>query len=108
MPEVTNEELGRRIFQLQKEKAVEEVIEKIRHSLGDEWYNFSASDKKTLSDVLGETWVSIDRSSWSQCAFSRLTREDLEEIVIIGKELGQKQRSEQEAIDEVFRILSSP
>jgi hypothetical protein len=44
MSRSTEEDLGRRRFQIQKEKAVEEAYEKIRRSFGQEWQYFSAED----------------------------------------------------------------
>ena len=57
MPDVTDDERGRRIFQLHKERAVETAIEKIRHNPGSKWSAFSPEDIKTLNYILGETWV---------------------------------------------------
>ena len=56
MPDVTNDERGRRIFQLHKERAVEAALEKIRLNPKSDWATFSQQDIKSLSTMLGETW----------------------------------------------------
>jgi hypothetical protein len=105
MPNVTDDERGRRIFQVHKERAVESAVAKIRHNLGPDWALFSQRDIKTLHYILGEAWVSIERSVWEQCAFTRLSRNELENIIRIGNEVKSKNIREETAIDEICRIL---
>jgi hypothetical protein len=105
MPGVTDDERGRRIFQIHKERAVETAVTKIRQNLGSDWDAFSQQDIQTLNYILGEAWVSIERSVWEQSAFTRLTRNDLETIIRIGNEVKSKKIREETAIDEICRIL---
>ncbi len=105
MPDVTNDERGRRIFQLQKERAVEAAIEKIRHNPGSRWSTFSPQDIKTLTYILGETWVSAERQIWEQSSFTRLTRKDLEEIIIVGDEVKSRKLREETGINKICGIL---
>jgi len=105
MPDVTSDERGRRIFQIHKERAVETAVAKIRQTLGSDWAAFSQQDIQTLSNILGEAWVSVERSIWEQSAFTRLTRNDLETIIRIGNEVKSKNIREETAIDEICSIL---
>ena len=105
MPDVTSDERGRRIFQIHKERAVENAVAKIRQNLGSDWEAFSQQEIQTLHSILGEAWVSIERSVWEQTAFTRLTRNDLENIIRIGNEVKSKNIREETAIDEICRIL---
>ena len=105
MPDVTSDERGRRIFQIHKEKAVETAVEKIRQSLGHEWTTFSQEDARTLTDILGEAWVSVERSVWEQASFTRLTRPEIEEIIRIGNAVKNKKIREETAINEICTIL---
>ncbi len=86
MSRTTEEGLGRRRFQVQKEKAVEEAYEKIRRSFGDDWQCFSADDCKILRDVLGEIWTGVDRDSWKEYCFSTLSYADILSLIAIAKE----------------------
>jgi hypothetical protein len=74
MPRIDGDELGRRIFLIEKEKAVESAIEKMRHTLGGDWDLFREGDYEALKEVLGEAWTSIERPRWKAFQFSRLTR----------------------------------
>jgi len=105
MPDVTNDERGRRIFQLHKERAVEAALEKIRLNPKSDWATFSQQDIKSLTSILGETWVSLERSTWEQCSFSRLTRKDLNEIISIGNDVKSERMREETAITKVSTIL---
>jgi hypothetical protein len=105
MPEVTNDERGRRIFQLHKERAVEAAIEKIRHNPGSGLSALSPQDLNTLNYIIGETWVSVGRQIWQQSSFSRLTRKDLEEIISIGNDVKSEKLREETGINKICRIL---
>ncbi|HON80921.1 MAG TPA: hypothetical protein PLN56_01485 [Methanoregulaceae archaeon] len=105
MPEITEDERGRRVFQIHKGMAVETALEKIRQSVGQDWKLYSDSDIAILKYMLGESWVSMDRHSWRQCSFSRLSRKDLDRIISIGKEAKHRKRREGDATAETIGIL---
>jgi len=106
MPEVTREEMGRRLFAIKKEKAVESAVEKIRHILGRDWDSISQPDIESLQFILGEMWVLLSRNTWEQYSFSRLKKADITEIITIGRERKLKKITEQEAI-EAFKTIFS-
>jgi hypothetical protein len=105
MPDVSDQERGRRVFQIQKEKHAEEALEKVRKNLGDGWQRFTLPEIRTLKFILGEAWVFIDRRAWEGFSFARLSRNDLDEILTIGKAVERKERTEHEASLEVGEIL---
>jgi hypothetical protein len=86
MSRSTDDGLGRRRFQIQKEKAVEEAYEKIRRSFGDDWKCFSPEDCKVLRDVLGEIWINVDRDCWKDYCFSTLSYAEILSLIAIAKE----------------------
>jgi len=108
MSQYTEEELGRRMFRLNMQKAVEEAVDKIRRNLEEEWTSFSSGDVLILKGILGDVWVSIERTSWDNMVFSRLTKEDVEEIIRTGKEADTRKDGKQGAIIQVQEILSHP
>ena len=84
MPSTSEEELGRRRFQLQKEQAIEAAIEKIRRAPDAEWASFSGTDYTRLREILAEIWIGVDREKWQQYAFSTLTKADIRELLTLG------------------------
>jgi len=105
MPDVTEDERGRRVFQIKKGMAVEMALEKIRQNIGQDWKLYSVSDIDILKYMLGESWVTMDRKSWGQCTFSRLVREDLDTIIKMGKEVKSQKRLEGDAVREMNELL---
>lgn len=105
MPEITPDERGRRVFQIQKERAVESAIERIRANLGQDWKLLSASDIAMLEFMLGEAWISIGRERWGRSSFSRLTKREIEAIAEIGKNVKEGEEKEVSAVRKVDAIL---
>ena len=105
MPEVTDDEVGRRIFQMNKERHVEQSIEKVRRSLGEAWKRFSPDDIELLKYIFGETWVAMERSMWEAISFTRLTRDEVKEIIEIGRKVKKKEMLENDGVKDVSRIL---
>ncbi len=107
MPEAHDEEVGRRLFQIHKEKAVEVALEKTRRKMPLEWKSFTSSDVDVLKYILGEAWVSIKRSEWEDISFATLTKKDLEAIICVAKQVSNKEKPEKIAVDEVCYAIMS-
>jgi hypothetical protein len=87
MSEISKTEIGRRFFKMQKEKQVEKAIEKIRQAQGSEWACYSPGDIEALKQVLGEVWIFMERDSWDQVAFTRLSGIELREPIRYGRDV---------------------
>lgn len=107
MPEAKDEEVGRRLFQIHKEKAVEVAVEKMRRKMPSEWTSFTSSDIDILKHILGEAWVCIKRTEWEGISFTKLTKNDLQEIIQVAKQVRNKEKAEKIAIDEICNALIS-
>jgi hypothetical protein len=106
MYETKDDNLGRRLFLIQKEKAVEDAFEKIRRTMGPEWNTFSSGDWDILKNILGEVWTSIDRHRWGTYSFSKLSKSDIDSIITIGKEVYAKPPLTNEMLKLLDNILS--
>ncbi len=85
MPRTSDDVLGRLRFQLSRDQAVEAVIAKVRHSPTAEWNSFCAEDYALFHEIFGELWTNLEREKWEVYAFSLLTRQDLSELLALGK-----------------------
>jgi hypothetical protein len=103
---MTSDELGRRRFQIRKEKAVEDAFEKIRHGMGSEWSSISADDSDVLKMVLGEIWMSIDRPRWATYCFSKLSAEDIRSLIALGREITAGKSFTDDMLNAMDHILS--
>lgn len=108
MSRSTNEELGRRMFRLNMQKAVEESLEKIRRNEVSELDSFSAGQITQIQKILAEVWVIIGRNVWDTITFSRITRSDIDDILRIYQDTEEKKRTQDDMITEVTEILKNP
>lgn len=107
MPDVSRTEIGRRLFSLQKEKSIEQALEKIRKNLGEEWRDFSQEEIDLLKHALGDAWVFIERDVWEKIAFSRLSRRDILDLIAIGRETREKEIDQRVAVEKASRVLKA-
>ncbi|MDI6719755.1 MAG: hypothetical protein QMD46_09110 [Methanomicrobiales archaeon] len=87
MADVSATERGQRYFQVMKEKQAESAIERIKKSADVNWQVYSLEEVRALKQILGETWVYMDRKDWERCSFASLSRGELETLIRIGAEL---------------------
>ena len=106
MPKSQNDELGRRRFQLQKEKVVEEIIEILRKQPLSDMTYFTSREVSVLKYLLGEAWITIKRDEWGEFRFSQLTKKDIESIIGTGKAMNNEEITEKTAVDNVISVLS--
>jgi hypothetical protein len=84
MSRTSNDELGRRRFQLGKAHAVEEAIEKIRRGPAANWPALGGADFRQLREILGELWVCVGKVRWEQYTFSTLTQQEIRDLIALG------------------------
>ncbi|HZL06705.1 MAG TPA: hypothetical protein VFE45_15050, partial [Coriobacteriia bacterium] len=86
-PDVSDEDIGMRAFQIRKEKATERALEFLRQGLRSTWSMFTASDLADLTWILGELWAYEKRADWEDLHFSKLTGADVMAIVKLARHL---------------------
>jgi hypothetical protein len=109
MPDVTQTEVGRRMYQLHKEKNVERAVNKVRETIGYDWRSFSENDVRLLGRMLGEAWVNMEQGKWDRIAFARMTIDDVRKILLLGKNLEPNKsldRADMEKLKKIFAGLT--
>lgn len=89
-PDVTEETIGMRTFQLRKAKAVERATDRIRQGLQEDWGMFTQRDLADLDNLLGELWAYEKRDDWEALHFSKLTAEDIQVMLKYSRELQEE------------------
>jgi len=89
-PDMTDEDIGMRAFQLRKAKAVERATERIRQGLGPDWGMFTQRDLADLNWLLGELWAYEKRADWEDLHFSKLTGDDIRDMLEQSRDLQQE------------------
>lgn len=104
-PEVSDEEIGMRTFQLRKAQAVERSTERIRQGLGTEWSKFTAPEIEAIGFVLGELWAYIAHSEWDHLHFSLLSITDTRRLLNFARELVNHTRNSVEVLQDVNEMI---
>jgi translation initiation factor 2 alpha subunit (eIF-2alpha) len=105
MSDVSKTEIGRRMYQLHKEKNVEKALTMIRESLGADWKMLPEADLHLLERLLGEAWVGFDNTVWEKIPFGRMTRDDVERILDIGRYRDLNTAPKTEVLGELEKVL---
>ena len=87
MSRIADDTLGRRRFQVRKEKAVEHALERIRRAKDSGWHSHSAEDHAALREVLGEVWINVEQERWDAYSFSKLTGDEIRSLITAGRDL---------------------
>jgi hypothetical protein len=107
MPEISQADIGRRMYQLHKEKSVERTIEMLRESLGSDWKSFSDADIHLLESLIGDVWVGFDKVLWEKIRFDLMKKDDVDRLLAIGKYMVMDKTPKTQVHDEVQKILQA-
>jgi len=106
-PDVTDEDLGIRAFQIKRGKAVERAIQLIRHGLGASWSELTTEEIEELEWVLGELWSYVARAHWDDMQFGHITVRDVVKILTLGSQMRRHARNNIEILREIDDLISS-
>ncbi len=104
-PDTTDEDIGRRAFQIRKEKATERAIERLRQGLKNSWSVYSQTEVDDLSWIIGELWAFEKRLDWEDLHFSKLTADDVQAIIKIARDLQENAHNSVEHLEQVGDII---
>lgn len=104
-PDVTDEDLGIRAFQVKKAKAVERAIERIRHNLDASWRELNDEEIEELEWILGELWALVARQDWNDLAFGHLTMSDVVKLLTLSSQLRRHARPSTDILHEAEAVV---
>jgi hypothetical protein len=104
-PDVRDEDIGMRAFQLRKAKAVERAMERLRQGVKSNWSMFTQHDLRDLEWMMGELWAYEKRADWEDLHFSKLTPEDVVGIIEISRRLRESPTNTVETLEQVGDII---
>ena len=107
MPDVSQQEIGKRLYHVHREKRVEEAVKKIKLGIGNDWSSFTREDVELLSHLLQCTWNVIDQKTWENIPFGHLTKNDIRKILSLGEGVGPGKNPDTAAVDRIKKILLS-
>jgi hypothetical protein len=106
-PDVTDEEIGMRTFQIRKARAVERAMERMRQGLRAEWSLLSMAEVEAVGWVLGELWAYVARADWEDLHFSKLKMEDMRLLLDSAKEIANHTRNTVDVLNDVYKMVLS-
>ena len=107
MPDVSQKEIGKRLYHVHREKRVEEAIKKIKFGIGTEWSTFKNNDIELLGHLLQCTWNIIDQKIWEKIPFAHMTKNDVRKILSFGEGVSPGKNPDMAAVNEIKKILIS-
>jgi hypothetical protein len=105
MPDVTQAEVGRRLYHVHREKTVEGAIKLMQQGIGVEWKSFSEAENGLLLHLLQCTWNRIDQKVWDKIPFAKVTAKDVRQILSYGEGVSPGHNPKPEAVAEIMKIL---
>lgn len=103
----TEDNLGRRRFQLQRDKAVEQSLEKIRRAPDSGWDTLTPEQRARLKAVLSDIWENCEHRRWEQYCFSTITRPDILHLITLADDLRERHWQICDARGDIEAILNS-
>lgn len=105
MPDVTQAELGRRLYHVHRGKTVENAMKMMQQGIGAEWKSFSEADVALLTHLLQCTWNKIDQKVWDKIPFANTKAGDVKKILSYGEGVSPGHNPTPEAVAEIKKIL---
>lgn len=105
MPDVTQAEIGRRLYHVHREKRVEHAIKQIQQGLGPAWRLLKVEEIERLGHLLQCTWNKIDQKTWEAIPFGKAGMETVRTILSLGSGVGHGRNPAPDAVAEIKRIL---
>ena len=107
MPDVTQAEIGRRMYHVHREKRVEHAVKLMRQGLGPSWHSLRDEEIEILGHVLQCTWNTIDQQQWERLPFGTMGMDTVRKILTCGEGVSPGHNPSPEAVAEIRKILLS-
>lgn len=105
-PVSSNEDVGQRMHEVNKERAVDRAIERLRHGLRADWHYLTGDDYTNLRWVIGEIWATVSREEWDSLYFSKLDIERTRRLVSVGDRLRRHHTDRTSAMETAMTLVS--
>lgn len=107
MPDVSQADIGRRMYHVHREKMVEKAVKLIHEALGPDWRSLTEADISILGHVLQCTWNTVDQKRWEAIPFGAMKMDTVMKILSFGEGVEPGHNPSQEAVAEIRKILLS-
>ena len=105
MPDISQAEIGRRMYHIHREKRVEHAIKQVQESLGASWRSLGQEEIQKLGHMLQCTWNTVDQKQWDQIPFGRMDLDAVRKILSLSGEVSPGHNPSPETVAEIRAIL---
>jgi hypothetical protein len=105
MPDVSQAEIGRRMYHVHREKRVEQAIKLMQEAVGHEWRSLKEEEILILGHVLQCTWNKIDQKQWDGIPFGKITMDAIQKILSLSEGVSPGHNPSPEVVAEIKKIL---
>jgi hypothetical protein len=105
MPDVSQAEIGTRLYHVHREKRVEQAIKLVQQGVGTEWRSLEEEEVLILGHVLQCTWNTIDQKLWDSIPFGNMGIDTVLKILALGEGVSPGHNPSPEAVAEIKKIL---
>lgn len=105
MSDVSQAEMGRRLYHVHRGKTVEGSMKMMQQGIGAEWKSFSEAEVALLTHLLQCTWNTIDQKIWDRIPFANATAGTVRQILSYGEGVRPGRNPAPEAVAEIKKIL---
>jgi hypothetical protein len=106
-PNVTDEEIGMRTFQLRKARAVERAMERLRQGLQADYAQLSHAEVEALNWIFGELWAYVSRGEWDDLHFSTLDLAGARSILDLARDMTTHERNSVDVLQDVRDVITA-
>lgn len=100
-----DESLGIRLYEVNRQRAVDRAVERMRYALGADWHYLTTDDHATLRWIVGELWSTTARSDWDTFRFSKLDHAGVRRLVGIGDRLHRHNTGRAAALENAAEVV---
>lgn len=104
-PAIDEESLGIRLHEVNRQRAVDRAVERLRYGLRADWHYLTAEDHANLRWVIGELWATTSREGWDEFHFSKLDFDQTRALVQAGGRMRGRHTSGISSLDNVAAMI---
>lgn len=100
-----DESLGIRLYEVNRQRAVDRAMERMRYALRADWHYLTSDDHAALRWITGELWATTARGEWESLRFSKLDHAAVQRLVSIGDRLHRHKTGRVAALESAAEIV---
>lgn len=86
-PKIDTESLGIRLREVNRQRAVDRALDRLRHGLHADWHYLTTEEHGHLRWILGELWSVSSREQWDGYHFSKLDLQHTRRLVMLAERM---------------------